>query len=88
MKPREWNMAESILHFQDNVPAVGPMIKVVEHSALEAAEALIERLDKLVTEAQNAVEYVRDKRGGERDDVQRWAEKWLADIAAYREGKK
>lgn len=39
-KETEWEMAESILHFQNGVRAVGPMIEVVEASRLHDAEQM------------------------------------------------
>lgn len=49
-KPGGWNMAESILVFQDNVPAVGPMIEVVE-----AAQYL-----QVVSKLQTALELIHE----------------------------
>ena len=44
-KPREWIMSESILHFQNGVLAVGEMIRIVEKSALDEANAKISELE-------------------------------------------
>jgi len=43
-KPREWTMAESILHFQNGVGAVGPMIKVREVTQ-EAQPSALDRIE-------------------------------------------
>lgn len=69
-KPREWTMAESILHFQDGVRAVGPMIHVIEYSAFEAqAQELASLRAALDLEQQAHVETAARLRN-ERDELE------------------